>query len=77
MGDGIDRIKLNNQVSKGVGMTAVNEYCGYILAIMAHHEFTIADLRMLQMRFSEIATMIDGTISTLQDELGGNGDISP
>ncbi len=73
MGDKIDRIKLTNQVSKNVGMAAVDEYCDHILTVMKTYEFTLTDLRMLQERFATIAALIEATIKGVQDELGGNG----
>ncbi len=73
MSDKIDRLKLNDQVKKSIGMAAVDEYCDNILLVMKAQEFTVTDLRILQKRFDTFATLIKGTIDTLQDELGGNG----
>ncbi len=58
-------------MAESIGMILINQRSEDIIRAFATHEFTVVDLRRVQKRFKDMATITGEIIDGINKELGG------
>ncbi len=58
-------------MAESIGMQIVNKRTEDIIQVMAERDFTLVDLRRIQIRFASMAELAEEVIAGVQKESGG------